>query len=102
MGTTRLGLLEETEKCLPLHPNDATIAQLVEHFIRNEKVASSSLACGSPGGMSDRDIPFFMLSSPTLSIGPPSPVVPNYSEVVRYPFGEINARCDNRSIKASR
>lgn len=26
---------------------NATIAQSVEHFIRNEKVASSSLACGS-------------------------------------------------------
>lgn len=29
-------------------PVNATIAQSVEHFIRNEKVASSSLACGSP------------------------------------------------------
>lgn len=28
-------------------PVNATIAQSVEHFIRNEKVASSSLACGS-------------------------------------------------------
>lgn len=86
-------MLEETEKCLPLHPNDATIAQLVEHFIRNEKVASSSLACGSPGGMSDRDIPFFMLSSgnstlasTTLSFRAPSPVAPIYSEVTKYPL----------------